>query len=272
MGWIDEARVYNRALSLNEIQHLAGITPTYALTVGKTGAGSGTVSSLPSGIDCGVTCTNSFDEDTLVTLTAVPASGSAFTGWSDACTGTGACIVTMDAAKSVTANFAINTFTLNYAAGANGSLSGDIAQVVNYGGDGTAVTAVPAVGYHFVNWSDASTANPRTDTNVMANVDVTANFAVDTFTLNYTAGTGGGLTGNTAQVVNYGGDGTAVTAVAAIGYHFVAWSDTSTANPRTDTNVMANIDVTANFTEISVLGEPSGTNDQLGSFALTGRA
>ena len=52
----------------------------------------------------------------------------------------------------------------------------------------TAVTAVPETGYHFVNWSDGSTANPRTDLDVTANLTVTANFAIDTFTLNYAAG------------------------------------------------------------------------------------
>jgi uncharacterized repeat protein (TIGR02543 family) len=120
---------------------------------------------------------------------------------------------------------------------------------VNYGEDGTAVTAVPNTGYHFVNWSDSSTANPRADTNVIANVSVTANFALDTFTLNYAAGANGTLTGDTPQTVNYGGSGTAVTAVPNAGYHFVDWSDSSTDNPRTDTNVTANLSVTANFAQ-----------------------
>jgi hypothetical protein len=35
---------------------------------------------------------------------------------------------------------------------------------------------VPASGYHFVNWSDNSTDNPRTDNNITANLSVTANF------------------------------------------------------------------------------------------------
>ena len=88
-------------------------------------------------------------------------------------------------------------------------------QTVNYNADGTAVTAVPDTGYHFVNWSDASTANPRTDLNVTANIAVTANFAIDTFTVTYTAGANGTITGTTPQTVNYGADGTAVTAVPA---------------------------------------------------------
>jgi peptidoglycan hydrolase-like protein with peptidoglycan-binding domain len=70
-----------------------------------------------------------------------------------------------------------NDYTLTYTAGANGTISGTTPQTVNEGTDGTAVTAVPADGYYFVDWSDASTANPRTDTNVLTNISVTANFS-----------------------------------------------------------------------------------------------
>jgi hypothetical protein len=66
-------------------------------------------------------------------------------------------------------------------------------------------------------------------------------------TLDYAAGTGGHLTGTTHQAVPYGGSGTAVTAVADTGYHFVDWSDGSIDNPRTDTSVTADVSVTANF-------------------------
>src|SRR5206468_1796771 len=118
---------------------------------------------------------------------------------------------------------------------------------VNYGASGTPVTAVANTGYHFVNWSDGSTANPRTDTNVTATISVTANFAINTYTLTYTAGANGTISGTSPQTVNYGGSGSPVAAVANTGYHFVNWSDGSTANPRTDTNVTANISVTANF-------------------------
>lgn len=79
--------------------------PTFALTVNKNGTGSGTVTSSPTGINCGATCSASFAQGTTVTLTAAPASGSVFAGWSGACTGTGTCSVTMDAAKTVTATF-----------------------------------------------------------------------------------------------------------------------------------------------------------------------
>ena len=65
-----------------------------------------------------------------------------------------------------------------YAAGANGSLSGSTSQTVAYLANGSAVTANPAANYHFVNWSDGSTANPRTDVGGN-NVNVTANFAIN---------------------------------------------------------------------------------------------
>jgi alpha-tubulin suppressor-like RCC1 family protein len=137
--------------------------------------------------------------------------------------------------------------TLTYTAGANGSLDGTTPQTVNYGASGTAVTAVPDANHHFVNWSDGSTANPRTDTSVTNDLSVTANFATGGYTLTYAAGANGLLSGTTPQTVNHGDSGTAVTAVPDAGYHFVNWSDDSTANPRTDTGVTANKSVTANF-------------------------
>lgn len=74
------------------------------------------------------------------------------------------------------------SFTLTYTAGANGSISGSSSQSVYSGSSGSAVTAVADSNYHFVNWSDNSTSNPRTDTNVLANLSVTANFAADDIT------------------------------------------------------------------------------------------
>ena len=83
---------------------------------------------------------------------------------------------------------ALPIYTLAYAAGANGTVTGELAQTVNHGGSGAAVEAVPNTGYHFVDWSDGVLTATRTDTNVIANLSVTANFAIDTFTLTYTAG------------------------------------------------------------------------------------
>jgi len=68
--------------------------------------------------------------------------------------------------------------TLTYNAGPGGMISGTTPQTVDYGTSGTAVEAVPVAGYHFVQWGDASAANPRTDTNVTTDMTVTAIFAI----------------------------------------------------------------------------------------------
>ena len=78
---------------------------TETLTAFHLGSGTGTVSSTPAGITCGVDCTESYAVGTQVTLTATPDSGSAFAGWGSPCSGTGSCQLTMDAAKSISAVF-----------------------------------------------------------------------------------------------------------------------------------------------------------------------
>ena len=241
---------------------------TLSYTAGTNGTLSGNTTQLVS----------SFGSGTAVT--AVPAIGYRFVNWSDSSTANPRTDTNVTANKSVTATFAINTFTLTYTAAANGSISGTTPQTVNYNASGSAVNAVPATGYSFVNWSDGSTANPRIDANVTANRSVTANFAINTFTLTYAAGTNGSLSGTTPQTVVHAASGTAVTAVPATGYSFVNWSDGSTANPRTDTNVMTNKSVTANFAintytltyTAGANGSISGTTPQTVNHGTSGSA
>ena len=65
---------------------------------------------------------------------------------------------------------------------------------MNHGANGTAVTAVPDTGYHFVKLERRRTdGSPRTDSNVTADISVTANFAINTYTLTYTAGANGSI-------------------------------------------------------------------------------
>jgi hypothetical protein len=78
--------------------------PTYTLTVATAGSGSGTVSG--GGISCPGTCSASEPGGQAVTLTATPASGSTFAGWSGgACSGASTCAVTLSSATAVTATF-----------------------------------------------------------------------------------------------------------------------------------------------------------------------
>lgn len=93
--------------------------------------------------------------------------------------------------------------------------------------------------------------NVRTDSAVTEDVSVTAQFAPLTFTLSYTAGTGGTIQGGTGQTVTFGGSGSAVTAVPDTGYAFTGWSDGVTDNVRTDTEVWTDIAVTARFAPVT---------------------
>lgn len=106
-------------------------TSTFALTVAKAGSGSGTVTSAPSGINCGSTCSAGFASGASVTLTAAAASGSTFAGWSGSCSGTGTCTLSMTAARSVTATFNSSGGTRTVSINAGGSASG------SFGADGS---------------------------------------------------------------------------------------------------------------------------------------
>ncbi|HQN73768.1 MAG TPA: LamG domain-containing protein, partial [bacterium] len=73
--------------------------------------------------------------------------------------------------------WALQTYTLTYTAGANGSITGTSPQTVNHGSDGSEVTATPDAGYSFVKWNDDVLTASRTDTNVTADITVEAEFA-----------------------------------------------------------------------------------------------
>jgi len=82
------------------------LIPQRLLTVTKSGAGSGTVTSSPAGINCGSECSDEFEEGSTVELTAEASAGSEFREWSGACTGAvGTCEVTMSEDKEVNARF-----------------------------------------------------------------------------------------------------------------------------------------------------------------------
>jgi len=180
-------------------------------------------------------------------VTAVPAAGYHFVAWSDDSTANPRTDQDVTADLAVTATFAINQYALTYTAGENGTLVGISPQIVDHGGDGDKVTAVPAENYHFVGWSDGVTTASRTDRKVMADLAVTASFAIEQYTLAYSAGKHGTIAGASRQTVNSGGAGSMVTVVPAAGYHFVEWSDGVADTNRSDADVTADLAVTATF-------------------------
>jgi ligand-binding sensor domain-containing protein len=97
---------YNAA---QQVTKTFSVVNGFALTVINSNKTFGTLTSDVGGIACGATCDAKFVDGTLVTLTAIPASNDCqFTGWGGACSGyANTCKLTMDAAQSVSANFAV---------------------------------------------------------------------------------------------------------------------------------------------------------------------
>jgi sugar lactone lactonase YvrE len=139
--------------------------PTFLLSVGLAGAGTGTVAGDVPGIGCLPDCSETYVAGTAVTLTALPTGGSVFAGWSGACVGLGPCVVSMTADRAVTATFALPGFLLSV--GLAGAGTGAVASDVPGIGCppacgqtyvlGTIVTLspAPAPGSAFVGWTGA---------------------------------------------------------------------------------------------------------------------
>ena len=141
------------------------------LAVAKSGTGSGTVTSNPAGIACGATCSATLANGSSVTLTAVAAAGSSFSGWGGACSGASAtCTLVMSDDLTVAASFTLNpVLTVVKAGGGSGSVSsgpagidcaaGCSGQQATYAPGATVtLTAIAAAGSTFAGWSDGSCA------------------------------------------------------------------------------------------------------------------
>ena len=115
------------------------------LSVVRAGTGDGTVTG--TGINCPADCNEAYGHNTVVLLTANPAMGSTFAGWSGGgCSGTGSCSVTLNFLKTVTATFTINGYTVTPSHGANGTISPSAPVAANYGTT-LAFTVMPDMGY-----------------------------------------------------------------------------------------------------------------------------
>jgi hypothetical protein len=118
--------------------------------------------------------------------------------------------------------------------------------------DGTQIdfSAQPDAGYEIKAWNDngqAVSAFATYPVVLTKNEDITIEFNKKTFILTYVAGENGSITGETTQLVLYGGSGTQVLAVPDQGYRFVKWCDGVTDNPRTDANVTNNLILDCEF-------------------------
>ena len=196
----------------------------------------------------------------LVSLTATPNYGYHFSQWQDGNTQNPRTIV-INQDSTFTAYFAVNTYSI--VASSNSTTMGSVS------GGGTytylhemSLTATPAYGYHFVQWNDQNTDNPRTIT-VTRDSAFTAQFAANSYTI--TAEPNDPTMGSAYGSGTYNFNATAtLTAVAEYGYHFTQWSDGVTDNPRTIT-VQNSATYTAQFEINSYILTVQSSNPAIGT-------
>jgi len=262
------SRSYTNVAASQTAQNYSAIPITNTLIVSKTGVG--TVTSVPAGIDCGATCTSNFSFSTTVSLTAKPASGYSFTGWSGACTGTGTCTVTMDAARSVTANFQLPPYALTVSKIGAGTVISAPAGI-NCGPTCTfnfpyltsvTLTATPAQGYKFLFWTGSCEGNYTTTCTVTMDAakSATANFDRVFYTLTVINSGGGsvasipsGIKCGSICTYNFPSSTTVtLTATAASGYSFSGWSGACIGTATCALTIDDSMTVTATFIPVPV--------------------
>lgn len=196
---------------------------------------------------------NTYDSATKVIATATPSSGYRFTGWSGASTSTSSiCTVTVDANKTLTANFAkVPSYKLS-AIATNGTISLSPAGGIYDSGTSVTATATASAGYSFAGWSGACTGTSTTCTVKMGkDTTLAAAFtknAAPKYALTITTPTGGSIVA-TPSASSYD-SGTVVKLVARpdYGYKFTGWSGDCYGSDSTCSLTMnAAHSVTANF-------------------------
>ncbi|MDY6393873.1 MAG: leucine-rich repeat protein [Synergistales bacterium] len=177
-----------------------------------------------------------------IVISATANYGYHFTSWNDGNTDNPR-MITVDKDSVFRANFAVNIYSLSV--NSSNATMGYTEGTGNYNYlSQVGISATNNYGYHFTQWSDGNTNNPRTITIERDSVFI-AQFVANTYTITTEANDnvmgsaygGGSYSYNTQKVIS---------AAANYGYHFVAWSDGSTENPRTVT-ITSNANYTAMF-------------------------
>jgi uncharacterized repeat protein (TIGR02543 family) len=221
------------------------------LMVASAGTGAGTITSDPAGINCGSSCTANFPAGMTISLTAAASPGSAFTGWSGACTGTASCVITLSDAASVTATFEVQHLLSITRAGTGTGAVTSAPAGINCGGAcnasyilGAAVTltATAQAGSTFDGWSGACTGTqPTCQITLDQARSVTATFTEVQHALSVTIA-GAGTVTSTPAGINCGSSCTAnfpagmpitLAAAATPGSAFTGWSGACTGTQPT---------------------------------------
>jgi hypothetical protein len=283
-------RAFNSAGYSAYSEIACGTTPqVFGLAVLRMGAGSGTVTSVPTGITCGASCSALFPSGTAVTLTAGASSGSAFTGWSGGgCSGTGTCAVTVSAAVTVTANFAqLIPLTISKPGAGMGTVT-SLPAGINCGstctstfisGSSVTLSAVATAGSIFSGWSGGGCSGTGTcSVSPTAATSVTATFTLQPISVVLTvtkAGAGGGTVTGTPGGIDCGttcsgsypsGSTITLTGIAGSGSVFTGWNGGGCSGTgacvvtlTTATTLTANFAVQSSTLTVTLLGTGTGT-------------
>jgi YVTN family beta-propeller protein len=244
--------------------------PQFVLTVLTGGNGFGSVMAAP------MPTNGTYSAGTVVTLTATPNSASQFTSWSGcATTANDTCTVTMDAAKTVTANFALKQYALTVLNAGNGSGSFSLNPTGGTYNHGTMVTlsAFPAASSLFTSWSGCTPSGATCTVTMDGPKTVTVTFTLKQYTLTVsTAGNGSGTVTPPGGTYNHGATVT-LSASPAASSVFTSWSGCTANGSSCSVTMDAAKTVTATFTlkqyslTVSTTGTGSGTvNPSGGTF------
>lgn len=216
---------------------------TYTLDV--THSGQGSVSKNP---DKAV-----YNEGEEVTLTATPADGWVFTGWTGDASGTSNPLtVTMDANKAIEANFVQTGFALNVQKVGNGSVAKNPDKTLYQSGEQVTLTATPDAGWSFSGWSgDATGANNPLTITMNSDKTVLATFTEDAYTLTVnTVGKGDVQVSPLKSTYKYG-DKVTLLATPKAGWKFNDWSgDANGSDNPVQLTITKDATVAANFEQL----------------------
>jgi hypothetical protein len=239
--------------------------PEYSLNV--TVVGSGTVTKNPNA--------STYDEGTQVTLTATPADGYYFAGWSGGYGTTNPLTITVNDDISITATFEAvppEQHTVTVTVVGSGTVTKNPNASTYDEGTQVTLTATPADGYYFAGWSGGyGTTNPLTIT-VNSDIAITATFEAlppEQHSVNVTISGSGTVTKNPDALTYDEGSQVTLTATPADGYYFAGWSGGyGTTNPLTIT-VNDDISITATFeARLTLTLAASGTSSSV-SFTVS---
>jgi Phosphoesterase family/Divergent InlB B-repeat domain len=246
--------------------------PPAAIQLTVSESGSGTVSSSPSGINCGSTCTGTFNAGTPITLTAAPAVGNSFAGWSGACSGSSpTCTIVLNQATTVAAGFQVIPLQLSISeSNPNAGVVSSDPIGINCGqtctasfnpGTTVALNAAANSGFVFKGWAGACSGSSLT-CSVVLNQAATVAAAFDVVPPKLTVSEsilGAGVVTSNPAGINCGktctatfdpGTTVSLTAAANFGFVFNGWSGACSGSGPCTIALNAPASVTANFSPV----------------------